>query len=196
MRRRLHVRCAIDIIPARHSFIEANPFLLLLRSPLLASPFTAATPRAPSSCRLRKTHPLWAACPWLPPAQLPPPRGPLRHPAPHLLLRQHQQSPAEALTGVVLRSATYRHGAAPVVSLPPPRRLKSSVHPAGNLPDPPPPPVSLSVGRISPASRRRRGRNPLPYFPGWAEMAEGVGPFWSSRPSSAVDWAQVHSNFS
>jgi hypothetical protein len=77
-----------------------------------------------------------------------------------------------------------RREAAAVVSLPPPRRLKSSVHPAGNLPDPPPPPVSLSVGRISPASRRRRGRNPLPCFPGWAEMAEGVGP---SRPSSTVD---------
>jgi hypothetical protein len=43
-----HVRCAIDLIPARHSFIEANPFLLLLRSPLLASPFTAATPSAPT----------------------------------------------------------------------------------------------------------------------------------------------------
>jgi hypothetical protein len=77
--------------------------------------------------------------------------------------------------------------AAAVVTLPPPRRLKSSIHPAGNLPDPPPPPVSLSVGRISPASHRRRGRNPLPCFPGWAEMAEGVGPFWPSRPSSAVD---------
>jgi hypothetical protein len=57
MRRHLHVRCAIGLIPARHSFVEANPFLLLLRSPLLASPFTAATPRAPSSCRLRKMHP-------------------------------------------------------------------------------------------------------------------------------------------
>jgi hypothetical protein len=63
----------------------------------------------------RRTPPS-AACPWLPPARLPPPRGPLRHPTPHLPLHQHQQSPPEALTGVVLRSTTCRRGAAPVVS--------------------------------------------------------------------------------
>jgi hypothetical protein len=52
------------------------------------------------------------------------------------------------------------------VSLPPPHRLKSIVHPAGNLPKPPPPPVSLSAGRISPVSHRRQGggRSP-PLFP-------------------------------
>jgi hypothetical protein len=60
--------------------------------------------------------PLSAACFRLHPARLPPPRGTLHHPTPHLPLRRRQQHPPEALTGVVLRSVTYHRGAAPVVS--------------------------------------------------------------------------------
>jgi hypothetical protein len=91
---------------------------------LLRLPDTVAILKAPGEQHLehrvaaasaRRTPPS-AACPWLPPAQLPPPRGPLRHPTPHLPLHQHQQSPPEALTNVVLRSATCRRGAAYVVS--------------------------------------------------------------------------------
>jgi hypothetical protein len=120
-----------------------------------------------------------------------PPSGPADH------ATSFASSPCGSLTTPTPTSATpptphrrftpldvRRREAVAVVSLPPPRRLKSSIHPAGNLPDLPLPPVSLSVGRISPASRQCRGRNPLSCFPGWAEMAEGVGP---SRPSSAVD---------
>jgi hypothetical protein len=80
------------------------------------------------------------------------------------------------------------HGESPTA---PPPQIKCP--PSRQPPDPPPPPVSLSAGQISPASCRRRGRNPLPCFPGWAEMAEGVGPF--GRAGRFLRWTEpkVHS---
>jgi hypothetical protein len=80
---------------------------------------------------------LWTGLFDPPPSTLVHPRAPSPPCAPRRHLQPRGQPPHGPRTGDLICPTTCRCGAAPVVSLPPPRRLKSSVHLAGNLPDPP-----------------------------------------------------------
>jgi hypothetical protein len=134
---------------------------------LLRLPDTMAVLKASGEQRLEhrvaaastRRTPLSAACPWLPLARLPPPRGPICHPTPHLPLCQHQQSPPEALTDVILRSATCRRGAAPVVSPCPSFASNGFTH--------------HRIDGVPPPSRYGTGSAPHSQFSPWATSPAG-----------------------